>query len=154
MVNTLELLLLLHSLTDQGSWPSPINRSWLNARQVLRTRLYWEVRTNNSFPCLLSLGVGQTCSLYGMRVGVCPEVRLEGWLRWCYMQEACTVPCFCSQHPVFAPGSSKVEVGLFWSLYLLGAEFAPTAHAWFFIPVSPCCVAQGEVYPGITTAAL
>ena len=144
MVNTLELLLLLHSLTDQGSWPSAINRSWLNARQVLWTRLYWEVRTNNSFPCSLFLGVGQTCSLYGMRVGVCPEVRLEGWLRWCYMQEAWIVPCFCSQHPVFAPGSSKVEVGLFWSLCIVWVQNLPQLHMHDFSSQFLCVVLLKE----------
>ena len=40
----------------------------------------WGARTSNRFPCSLSKE-GQTGSLYGVRVGVRPWVRLEGWLR-------------------------------------------------------------------------
>ena len=38
---------------------------------------------------------------------VCPPL----WW-WC-VPGACAVPCFCSQHPVFAPSSSEVAVGFF-----------------------------------------
>ena len=30
-------------VTDQGSWPDPINRSWQEARQEMQARLYWGV---------------------------------------------------------------------------------------------------------------
>ena len=52
---------------------------------------------------------------------MCPGVGPEGWLR-CFAHPfggvgvlgACAVPCFGSQHPVFAPGSLEVAAG-FWS---------------------------------------
>ena len=28
-------------ITTQGSWPSPVNRNWLEARQEIEARLYW-----------------------------------------------------------------------------------------------------------------
>ena len=43
----------------------------------------------------------------GVTLVVCPLIR------WCYVEGACIVPGFCSQHHVFAPGSSKVPVGFF-----------------------------------------
>ena len=60
------------------------------------------------------------------------------------------------RHLVFAPGSSKVSVGfLLVSLYLLGPEFALTAHARSYFwsqTVSLYFVAQGEVCPGASIA--
>ena len=38
------------------------------------------VKTSNSFPCLLPKE-GQADSFYGMKVGMCPRVGVEGWLR-------------------------------------------------------------------------
>ena len=75
-------------------------------------------------------------SLHGVRVGVCPGLGLEGWLRgfahplwgWC-VQRACAVPHICSQHPVFAPGSSKVAVGFFGLFVAFVQNLPPTAHA-------------------------
>ena len=32
---------------------------------------------------------------------------------WCWVQGVCAVPCFCSWHSVYAPGSSKLSVGFF-----------------------------------------
>ena len=45
---------------------------------------------------------------------------LSGWptLLVCWVQGTCSVPCFCSPHPDFAPGSSKLTVGFLVSLYL------------------------------------
>ena len=40
------------------------------------------VRTSNRFPCSLFHKVGRAVSLGRVRVGVCPGVRQEGWLRW------------------------------------------------------------------------
>ena len=60
------------------------------------------------------------------------------------------IPCFC--YRLFKSGSWVFLV----SLYLLGPEFAPTAHARsYFLShiVSLYFVAQGEVYPGASTAA-
>ena len=65
---------------------------------------------------------------------VCPP------LRWCWVQGACSVPCFCSPHPVFAPGSSKLAVGFFWSLCIFCPEFAPNYHAVIFSPIQFLCI--------------
>ena len=46
------------------------------------------------------------------------------------MQGACSVPCFCSQFPVFAPGFSKEAVGLFISFV---HNFALTVHACSYV---------------------
>ena len=72
----------------------------------------------------------QAGSLYGVRVGMCPGVRPEGWLR-CFAHPlggagcrgACTVPCFSSQ--LFRSGSW----GFFGLFVSFCPEFAPTAHA-------------------------
>ena len=47
-------------VTSQGSWPSPVNRNWPEARQEIQTKLYWGPCCNKwdqeetSFPCLLA----------------------------------------------------------------------------------------------------
>ena len=47
-------------VTNQGSWPSPVNRNWPEARQEIQTKLYWGPCCNKwdqeqtSFPCLLA----------------------------------------------------------------------------------------------------
>ena len=69
-----------HTVTDQGSWPSPINRNWLEARQEIQPRLYWwsllysgkPEQVTGSLACSLPEG-GLPCSLHWVRVGVCPE---------------------------------------------------------------------------------
>ena len=107
-------------------WPgfsaSFINRNWLEATQESQARLLlgsssrgqgW--RTSNMFPCLLPEG-GQACSLYGPRVGVCPEVSPEGWLRWFAHPLGGGVCRGHAQYPAFAPYPlpSKVVVGKKW----------------------------------------
>ena len=66
-------------------------------------------RTRNRCPCLLT-EAEQACSLYGVRVGVCPGVGLEGWLRWFAHPFGGGVCRGQSWYPAFAPGSSKVVV--------------------------------------------
>ena len=127
---------------SQGSWPSPVNRNWLEARQEIQARLYWgpcrstaQRGENSRLLCLLVLSeAGQACSLCG--VEVCPGVRLEGWLRWfahplgggmCRGPCPSTLlllptPCFCSR--LF-----RSDSWVFWSLFFFGPEFAPAAHA-------------------------
>ena len=79
-------------VAEQGSWPSPINRNGLEARQEIQTRLYWgpcysreEWEQKNTFPCLLTPWVQRggrrkerACSLHGVRVGMCPQVGQRG----------------------------------------------------------------------------
>ena len=50
-------------------------------------------------------------SLYGVGVGVCPGVGLQGWLR-CFAHLSGGVQCRLST-PAFAPGSSEVAAGFF-----------------------------------------
>ena len=63
---------------------------------------------------------------------MCSGIRLEGWLRWfahptvVLCAGAGAVPCFCSQPPVVAPGSSEVAVRLFSLLFC--PEFSPTSY--------------------------
>ena len=96
--------------TDQCSWPSPTSRNWPESRQEIQARLYWgpccsrgeQEQTTDSLACLLPDG-GKACSLYGVRVGVCPGVGPEGWLR-CFAHPLGGVVCRgYVQCPVFAP---------------------------------------------------
>ena len=81
-----------------------------------------------------SLGaVGVNCSLYGVRVGVCPAVRLEEWLRW-FIELLGVVECrghalnFCSW--LFRSGFFFF---FFLSFCIFCPEFAPTAHACSYV---------------------
>ena len=89
--------------------------------------------------------MGWTSPLHGVRVGAAsPGVGPEGWLR-CFAhpfgdvacREMCAVPCFWSQYPAVAPGSSKVEVGFFLVfVYLLSIIFPSYACTQLFLV--PC----------------
>ena len=83
------------------------------------------VRTSNVFPCSVPKGGGRAGSLCGVRVGVYPEVRLEGWRRW-------SAPPFGGvesrghvQDPAFAPNTLLLLPALpkwplgFWSFCIL-----------------------------------
>ena len=93
-------------VTDQGSWPEPINRNWPEARQEIQARLYWrlccstgEQEKNNRFACLLPAPwVGLAPNIGPV---VCAGVRLEAWLAHAFRWYV--VPCFCSWF--FRPGS-------------------------------------------------
>ena len=66
-------------------------------------------------------------------------------LRWCFVLRALSVPCFCSRPPAFAPGSSEVAVGLFWSFCILLSIICPscTCTKLFLVPYSFfvfCCL--------------
>ena len=67
----------------------------------------------------------QSVSLCAMRVGVCPEVGLEGWLRWCahplvvFSAGSMHSPQPLSPTPCFPPNSSEVEVVCLVFLYLV-----------------------------------
>ena len=96
-------------------------------------------RTNNRFPCFL----------YGVRTGVCPGVGPEGWLRrfahalgGVVCRGHGTVPCFCSQHPVFAPGSSEVAVGIFGLFVSFGSRICPSCpmHTVIFSSIQFLCI--------------
>ena len=93
--------------TDQGSWPSLINRKWYEARQEIQARLYWGPccssgewdQVTGSLTCLLH-DVGQADSLCGVKVGEHIGVRPEGGLGgcpllcWCWVQATCRVTAF------------------------------------------------------------
>ena len=66
---------------------------------------------------------------------VCPP------LRWCRVQKACAVTCFCSRHPVFALGSSEVAVGFF-GLFVSFVQNLPRLymHAVIFSPIWFLCI--------------
>ena len=81
-------------------------------------------------------GGGRACPLYGVRVGVCPGVRPEGWLS-CFAHPLGGVACRGhAQYPAFAPNTlfllqapQKWQLRFLVFLYVWGPEFAPTAHA-------------------------
>ena len=112
-------------------------QSFLEARQEIQARLYWGPAavarggSTNSFPwllahCSLLPERVQACSLYGVRVGMCPGVRLEGWLR-------CFAHLFsggvCRGHELLLQALQKWQLGFLVSLYLWGPDFAPTEYA-------------------------
>ena len=121
---------------------SLINRNWSEARQEIQARLYWgpccsreeREQVTDSLACLFPK-VGASSFLIrnegrdvsrglARRVAwvVCPP------FRWCCVQGACTVPCFCYQLPVFAPGSSEVAVGLFCGFFVSFVQNLPQLH--------------------------
>ena len=58
------------------------------------------------------------------------------------MPGACGVPCFCSQPPAFAPGSSEVAVGFLVFLYLVvpNLPFLCRVQAAIFIHLQFLCI--------------
>ena len=80
--------LFWHSCYWPGFLASLINRNWSKTRQKVQARLSWGPccssgggRTKNKFLCSLPRERWAD-SLHGVRVGMCPEVRLEGWFQW------------------------------------------------------------------------
>ena len=62
-------------------------------------------------------------------------------LRRCCVQGACTVPCFCSQHPGFALGSSEVEIGCFGLFVSFVQNLSQLhRHAVIFSPMWFLCI--------------
>ena len=126
--------------TDQGSWPSPINRNWLGARPDIQARL-WD-------PCCSSgeqeqatgslldpSWVGPSLFLVWGDIRVCPRVRLEwsvgGLPTPSGIQGTCAVHCFCSW--LFRIGC---WVGFFFFfLYLLSRICPSCMHAVIFSPL-------------------
>ena len=111
-----------------------INRNWSEARQKRQARLYWGPcccssgeweQTTGSLACSLP-EPGRAGSFYGVRVGVCPGVGPEGWLR-CFAHPLGGGVCRGhAQYPAFAPDPlhllqalQKWQLGFLVSLYLL-----------------------------------
>ena len=70
----------------------------------------------------------QAGSLYGVRVGMCPRVRPEGWLR-CFAHPLGGAGCRGhAQYPAFAPSSSEVAVGVFLVFLYLFVQNLPQLH--------------------------
>ena len=104
-------------------------------------------RTNNRFSCLPAEG-GQSCFLYGVRVGVCPGVGPDGWLRWSAHPFGGVVCKGHAQCPAFAPGSSRAAVGLFGLFVSFGSRICPSCACTqlFLVPYSFfvfCCSRRG-----------
>ena len=93
------------------------------------------MKTSNKFPCSLPKVEGAG-SLYGVRVGVCPGVGPEGWLR-CFAHRFAGIERWGHvQYPAFAPDTlfllpalQKWQLGFFWSFCIFCLEFARTVHA-------------------------
>ena len=90
-------------------------------------------KTNNRPSCLLPkvgdklapyMGWGLGCAQgSGQKDGLGVLPTLLG----CWVQGACSVLCFCSQHLAFALGSSEVVVGVFWSFCIFQYRICQTA---------------------------
>ena len=78
-----------------------------------------------------------------MRVGACPGFRLEGWLR-CFAHRFGGIECRGhAQYRVFAPSSSEVAVGYFWSFCILSIicpNCTCTQVLFFFSPLEFLCI--------------
>ena len=57
---------------------------------------------NNRFLCLLPKLGSASSSLYRVRVGMCPGIRLEGWLRWFAHPSVGGTCRGASEYPAFA----------------------------------------------------
>ena len=107
-----------------------------------------ESKHTGSLSARLLPEVGGACSLYGVRVGVCPGVNPEGCLKWfahplgdVVYRGVCAVPCFFS-------GLFKSGSWAFWSLCIICSAFASVAraHSYFLTrTVSSYFVTQGEI---------
>ena len=103
-----------------------------------------------------------SCSLCGVRVRECPEVRLEGRCRWFALPFDDVEYGEHTQYVAFAPGILFLLPTLHkWQLFdLLVAccpELAPAAYAsgYFYSHiVSLYFVAEGSLCPGASTEAL
>ena len=119
--------------TDQGSWPSLINRNWLEASQEIQAPLlgpllqHGGVKTSNRFSCSLPVGsggVGDWFLVWGEGRGVSRGQAGGGAqgvyppLWWCWVQGACAVPCF-------SPSSSEVAAGVFLVFLYLAIQNLP-----------------------------
>ena len=102
---------------QSGSLAFPINRNWSQARQKKLRQgfigtpvkgIREEAKASNRFPRVLPEG-GQSACLYRVKAG------------------PCTIPYFCSGHPVFPPSSLEVAVG-FLGLFVSFVHNFPQLH--------------------------
>ena len=86
--------------------------------------------------CLLPERGGWACSLYGVRVGVCPGVNPKGWFKWFAHPLGDVVCRGCAQYPAFSLGSSKAAGG-FLGLFVLFVQNLPQLRMQVVI-FDPC----------------
>lgn len=94
------------------------------------------MRANNTFPCWLAPGDGQACSLHGVRIGVCPGVRLGRWLS-CFAHPLGGVACRGhAQYTAFCSQLLKNSDWVFSLLVSLGFRICPscTCMQLFLVP--------------------
>ena len=67
---------------------------------------------------------------------------LDGWptLLVCWVQGTCSAPCVCSPHPDFAPGSSKLPLGILVSASLLQNLPQMCMHTAPYSPLQFLCI--------------
>ena len=85
-------------------------------------------RTTGSFLCFLPPKGEQACSLYGVRVGMCPGVGPEVWFR-CFA--CCLADIVCrghAQYTAFAPNGVLLYSPTFWSLCIFWVRNLPRLH--------------------------
>lgn len=111
--------------------------------------------TSNRVPKLTYLRGGQAGFLYGVMVGVGPEVRPEGWLRWPAHPFGGII---CRVHPLdtllWLP-AAQVAVGLFglWNLIVIIRPNCVCTWLFLDLIVSLYFVTLGDVCPGASTTA-
>ena len=124
---------LCNTDTSQGSWPSQS----IEARPEIQASLYSvpcyskseQEKTTGSLAFLLPEVGGQACSLYGVRVGVCPGFGPEGKLKWFAHPLGGIVCRGHARYSVQLQAIQKWQYWIFLSLCIFCPEFAPTAHA-------------------------
>ena len=97
-------------------------------------------QTTGSLPCSLPKA-GQACSLYEVRVGVCPGIMPEGWLR-CFTHPLGGVVCRrLVQYPVLLQPLQKWQLGFF-GLCIFGVQNLPQLcmHTLIFSPIQFLCI--------------
>ena len=136
IINTVILYYLPYARSRDTTcyWPgflaSLINRNWLETRQEIQARLYWDPccsrgsENKQQVPLLVLFpwAGGRACSLYWVRVGVCPGIGWRAGLGGIECREHMPYPAFCS-------GLFKSGSWVFWALCIFCPEFAPTANA-------------------------
>ena len=133
-----------------SSWPSPINRNWLEPRQEIHTRLYWSPSCSREEQEQTTFSLA--CSLLERRVSLF-LIWSESWgvsktsleecfgglpILWGYwVQRTRSVLCFCSPNPAFC---SKLFRCGSWFFVLSFVSFCsnlpqPCMHTAIFSPI-------------------
>ena len=133
-------------VTDRGSWPSSINRNWLEARQESQVRLYWGLccsrgkweQTTDSLACLLPVRGASLFLIQNKSSSIRGVFKGQG-LRWfayplggvvCKGVIFLPTPCYCSR--LF----KSVAIRFFRLFVSFGPQFILMCTQLFLVPYS------------------